>query len=157
MLYLWQCSAMQHTTVPVHTHDNKVACPSQRLHHINDIMHFNVLAVYLRLPPVDNLGLEPEEAVVQEDSGVGVGGAGPYDGVDLESGEGAVDDEVGEGGGWGGQVPCLQQDSQGAGAGFQAGQDRLGGSGRPGCSREDWTLTCGLGREQCDYVYTISC
>ena len=29
-------------------------------------------------------------------------------------------------------MPCLQQDSQGAGAGVQAGQDRLGGSGGVG-------------------------
>ena len=122
-----QCSIL--TTVPVHTHDHEVTCPSPSLHHIDDIMDFNVLAVYLALPPVGNLGLEPEEAVVQEDGGVGVGGAGPDDALDLESGVGAVEDEVRESGGGGGHVPGLQEDSQGAGAGVQAGHDGLWGRG----------------------------
>ena len=98
-----QCSIL--TTVPVHTHDHEVTCPSPSLHHIDDIMDFNVLAVYLALPPVGNLGLEPEEAIVQEDGGVGVGGAGPDDALDLESGVGAVEDEVRE---WWRGRPCAR-------------------------------------------------
>ena len=79
-----------------------------------------MMAVDLCLPSVGDLCLQPEEAVVEDDDGVGVGGASPDDTLNLESGEGAVDGQVGEGGGGGGLSPGLQQDSQGARASVQA-------------------------------------
>ena len=76
-----------------------------------------MMAEDLHLPPIGDLGMQPEDAVVEDDGGVGVGGAGPDDALDLESGVGAVEDEVRESGGGGGHVPGLQEDSQRAGAG----------------------------------------
>ena len=39
----------------------------------------------------------------------------------------------------------------------QSSRTGWGAEEGPGCSREDWTLTRGLGREHCGCIYPISC
>ena len=53
-----------------------------------------MMAEDLHLPPIGDLGMQPEDAVVEDDGGFGVGGAGPDDPLNLQSGEAAVEDEV---------------------------------------------------------------